>query len=336
MAITLDGTTGITTPSLTGDVTGNLIGTGSSTIPTGTTAQRPVSPVTGMMRFNTTINEPEWYDASVTTWRVFSQPPFYEVEYLLVAGGGGAAFTDANNGPGGGGAGGLISSSGNVTSLTQYVAVIGAGGAAQTQVNGSNTTFGLSVNTAVGGGYGAYVTTWAANSGGSGGGGDGYATFPNGAAGTVNQGKAGGNGTNNAGNPRCGGGGGGASAVGNNAAGSSAGNGGAGINWLSLGTYYAGGGGGAGSSSGTGQGGNGGSGGGGNGSGANNGYVAQAGAANSGGGAGAASNNGTGRAGGSGVVIVRYLGSQRGTGGTVTSSSGYTYHTFTSSGTFTA
>jgi hypothetical protein len=34
------------------------------------------------------------------------------------------------------------------------------------------------------------------------------------------------------------------------------------------------------------------------------------------------------------VIIIRYLGSQRGTGGTVTSSGGYTYHTFTQSGTY--
>jgi hypothetical protein len=33
-------------------------------------------------------------------------------------------------------------------------------------------------------------------------------------------------------------------------------------------------------------------------------------------------------------VILRYLGTQRGSGGTVVSSGGYTYHTFTSSGTF--
>jgi hypothetical protein len=35
-------------------------------------------------------------------------------------------------------------------------------------------------------------------------------------------------------------------------------------------------------------------------------------------------------------VIIRYSGAQRGTGGTVTSSGGFTYHTFTSSGTYTA
>jgi hypothetical protein len=33
---------------------------------------------------------------------------------------------------------------------------------------------------------------------------------------------------------------------------------------------------------------------------------------------------------------VRYFGEQRGSGGTVTSSGGYTIHTFTSSGTYTA
>jgi hypothetical protein len=33
-------------------------------------------------------------------------------------------------------------------------------------------------------------------------------------------------------------------------------------------------------------------------------------------------------------VIIRYSGSARGTGGTIVSSGGYTYHTFTSSGTY--
>jgi hypothetical protein len=60
--------------------------------------------------------------------------------------------------------------------------------------------------------------------------------------------------------------------------------------------------------------------------------------ANGTGGGGTANTGGGGRAaaGGSGVVIIRYAGAQRGTGGTVTSSGGYTYHTFTSSGTYTA
>jgi hypothetical protein len=43
-----------------------------------------------------------------------------------------------------------------------------------------------------------------------------------------------------------------------------------------------------------------------------------------------------GSAGGSGTVVIRYSGSQRGSGGSVTSSGGFTYHKFNSSGTFTA
>jgi hypothetical protein len=43
----------------------------------------------------------------------------------------------------------------------------------------------------------------------------------------------------------------------------------------------------------------------------------------------------SGGAGASGIVIIRYLGAQRGTGGTVTSLGGYTYHSFTSTGSFT-
>ena len=40
--------------------------------------------------------------------------------------------------------------------------------------------------------------------------------------------------------------------------------------------------------------------------------------------------------GGSGVVILRYFGPQRASGGTITFSGGYTIHTFNSSGTFVA
>jgi hypothetical protein len=43
-----------------------------------------------------------------------------------------------------------------------------------------------------------------------------------------------------------------------------------------------------------------------------------------------------GGSGGSGIVILRYSGTQRGQGGTVVTTGGYTYHTFTSSGTYTA
>jgi hypothetical protein len=43
-----------------------------------------------------------------------------------------------------------------------------------------------------------------------------------------------------------------------------------------------------------------------------------------------------GGAGGSGIVYISYTGTQRGSGGTVTSSGGNTIHTFTTSGIFVA
>jgi hypothetical protein len=67
----------------------------------------------------------------------------------------------------------------------------------------------------------------------------------------------------------------------------------------------------------------------------------QAGSPNTGSGGGGAAYNATpgssadGGAGGSGVVIVRYPGPQKATGGTITNIGGYTIHTFTTSGTFT-
>jgi hypothetical protein len=42
-----------------------------------------------------------------------------------------------------------------------------------------------------------------------------------------------------------------------------------------------------------------------------------------------------GKAGGSGIVKVRYTGTPRAAGGTITQSGGFTYHEFTSSGTLT-
>ena len=134
------------------------------------------------------------------------------------------------------------------------------------------------------------------------------------------------------------------------------GNGGQGVLYSTMSPYYfAGGGGGSGYS---GDGGNGGIGGGGGGS-ASNGNIGSAGAgginvgsngsaganapggnagANTGGGGGGGSHynsNNKGGEGGSGIVIVRYSGPQKATGGTISTVAGYTIHTFTSSGTFT-
>ena len=81
----------------------------------------------------------------------------------------------------------------------------------------------------------------------------------------------------------------------------------------SEGSYYGGNGGGGNSRSGTGSGSNG--------------------SANTGGGAGAGKGGSSYTSnGGSGIVILSYLGSPRGTGGTITSVNGHTVHKFTTSG----
>jgi hypothetical protein len=324
--------------------------TGYFDLPVGTTGQRPGSPAAGMQRFNSTIGYMEYYDGA--TWNAIASP--YSIEYLLVAGGGGGGAGRASNSwwaGGGGGAGGAIDSSQTVAPTNAFTIVVGAGGNGQvagtdhqnaTGVNGNNTTaFSL---TAIGGGAGgSYIdgSTVNGRNGGSGGGSGAATASTSGGSGTAGQGNAGGAGTSSGTGST--GGGGGAGAAGGNAADNVSGNGGVGINWKSLGTFYAGGGGGgastAGSNSAT-------PGSGGNGGGAagrvsvGGGAVGNAGSANTGGGGGGiggdASISNSGGAGGSGVVIIRYTGAQKGTGGTVTSSGGYTYHTFTSSGTYTA
>ena len=242
-------------------------------------------------------------------------------EYLLVAGGGATRAGDHATGSGGGGAGGAIDSTVSLSAQT-YSIVIGAGGAGASGSgngnSGSNSTaFGSTAN---GGGRGAAYQGHASASGGSGGGGSYSSTDLAGSAGTAGQGNAGG--TGSGGDIRAGGGGGGKGAVGGNASGSgtssAAGNGGVGINWKSLGTFYAGGGGGGvapwtvgGKTAGAGGNGGGGAGG------RSTSQIFTKGAdgtVNTGGGAGGSSINGpsgsgdghAGANGGSGVVIVRY------------------------------
>lgn len=220
--------------------------------------------------------------------------------------------------------------------------------------------------------YGYLPNSGVGGTGGSGGGCSGYThggeryvdgTFGSTANNTAGQGFPGGN----SGNPTTGaddhysGGGGGAGGRGTSGPGHAGpngikANGGPGILYPTMSPYYfAGGGGGSGYS---GDGGNGGIGGGGGGS-ASNGNIGLAGTgginigsngssgnnapggnagANTGGGGGGGSHynsNNKGGDGGSGIVIVRYSGPQKATGGTVSTVAGYTIHTFTSSGTFT-
>jgi hypothetical protein len=315
----------------------NSTGTGAWKLPNGTTAQRPATPVVGMERYNSTLDQFEGYVS--TGWQPITSL-LYSINYLTVAGGGGGGGLG-----GGGGAGGLLAATGAVNSGTSYSVTVGAGGAggansntiAGIGVSGSNSVI-AGIATAIGGGGGGVgggATNGTGVSGGSGGGsGTGHLTVYAGAAGTSGQGNAGGANYNNV--PTYGGGGGGgASAVGAAGTSSKAGDGGAGSSSSISGSAvtYAGGGG-SGAYNGTTIG-SGGAGGGGNGS---NTTTGVAGSANTGGGGGGGSYtpNAAGGAGGSGIVIISYAGAQRGTGGTVTSSGGYTIHTFTSSSTFTA
>jgi hypothetical protein len=302
-------------------------------IPVGTTAERPASPAFGMIRANSTSGEPEWYDTVLSVWQPIRRF-VYQVEYLVIAGGGGGGGGEPQFGAGGGGgAGGYRTASGySLTTQTLYTVTIGAGGAGGTGAangtQGNNSVFDTITST--GGGFGAPYPTGVSGDGGSGGsgGGGGNSVRPGG-NGTSGQGNNGGTGGTYPG--QNGGGGGGAGAAGGAGASSGAGGSGTASSITGSSVTRAGGGGGGGGGS------NGGSGGGGNGN--TQGNDGSAGTANTGGGGGGSKSSGsnqTGGAGGSGIVIIRYFGSQRGTGGTVTSSDGFTIHTFTSSGTYTA
>jgi len=279
----------------------------------------------------------------------------YSLEYLIVAGGGGGG----NWGAAGAGAGGFLTSSVNVVSGTVYGVTVGAGGSNIS--NGSSSSFNNI--TAVGGGAGANWQTYGnGQPGGSGGGatwiysnssggaGSGTAGQGNGGGGPVswvntsNHASAGGGGANaagglpaNAGAPSGDGGAGKLSTIDGNSY-YYAGGGGGGTHYASGGTGGQGGGGGGGSNSGytAGSGGSGGRNPGGAGNGSTT--VGGSGGTNTGGGGGGGGGGQTsnGGLGGSGIVIVRYLGPVRGSGGSITSTGGYTVHTFLTSGNFTA
>jgi hypothetical protein len=293
------------------------------------------------------------YVDSTQGWLAYCSSPTsivgnYTINYLVVAGGGGGGGTPLNSlVPAGGGAGGLLTNTTTLTPGTAYTITVGAGGAAGTNVSGStaqgqngsaSSISSLVATVGGGGGGGSYVSPYSGNSGGSGGGGSGWSSSSAaGGSGTAGQGNNGGAGfgTTTSG----GGGGGGAGAVGGAATGgvSVGANGGIGVASSISGAsvYYAGGGGGGGYSGAAG--GTGGSGGGGNGGAAGVGVAASANTGGGGGGGGGSGGAGyAGGNGGSGVVIISYPGTQRGTGGTITSSGGNTIHTFASSGTYTA
>lgn len=292
----------MTVPAAAGVLINADSATGAAQLPVGTTAQRPVTPIVGQLRFNSTIGATEAWNG--TSW--VNAGGGYAVEYLIVAGGGGAGTPNPGfDRSGAGGAGGLLGGVApaplylSLLSGTSYVVTIGAGGAGgSSAANGSNSAFGGLIT--IGGGRGGAYNGVGQN-GGSGGGGGSTSALAGG-AGTSGQGFAGGTGTSGG----LGGAGGGAGGA---ASGSTFGPGitnsysGSSVTYAAGGRVNAGG----------------------------------AGAANTGtGGSSTSSQFADNFAGGSGVVIIRYSGNQRGTGGTITSSGGFTIHTFTTSGTFTA
>ncbi len=258
---------------------------------------------------------------NLDTGNGFVGPYNSTMDMLIVAGGGGGGY----NGGGGGGGGGVVNPTGvtvsNGTSLTVTVGAAGSGATSSVDAGDGGNSSVTGQTTAVGGGGAASRDHGsAAHNGGSGGGGagdvGGRSTAGTGTAGQGNSGGAGGN--TGGGASAAGGGGGGAGGAGTNGSTSQGGNGGVGISnsYTGSAVFYAGGGYGAHVASGSvGTAGNG--------------------SANAGGGGNGQPNTGSGTAGKAGIVIIRYLGPQRATGGTITTVGSYTVHTFTSSGTFT-
>ena len=291
--------------------------TGYFQVPQGTVAQRPATPLNGIVRYNTDLGFYEGYiDGDWVRFQTYSEG-VYSATYLVVAGGGGGS---GSNTGGGGGGGGYLTGTTTLTPGIAYNLIVGGGGANQAQGTGSSFKLGsVFLAQSIGGGYGGTYVSGAGGSGGSGGGGS-YSNDSNpggaGGSGTVGQGNNGYGG--GAFNTSCGGGGGAGAAA-------SGGNGATGASNTITGSaiYYAGGGCGypGGSTGGAGGGGG----------------PTTSGSTNTGGGAGG---GGGGAAGGSGVVILsvptaNYSGTTTGSP-TVTTNGSQTVIKFTASGTYTA
>ena len=265
----------------------------------------------------------------------------YNVEVLVVGAGGGGGYDTG----GGGGAGALVYNSKYAVSSGENIQItVGKGGlAAATSTsygkNGGNSKFHSIV--CIGGGAGGSNGggKQPGLSGGSGGGGGAYSAVQgSGGSGVPGQGNDGGTAVSSAG-----GGGGGAGLAGfdgdGTVNGDNASDGGDGLSYSITGSsvvYAAGGGGGQNASTNRGVGGS--SGVGGTGGTSSRNPTDPSAGTGSGGGGGANTNqpNGVreGTNGADGVVIIAYKGPQRGTGGTIdtTSRPGYTLHKFTTSG----
>jgi hypothetical protein len=341
---TADGS-GSATERMRIDSSGNvtMTSTGSMTIPSGTTAQRPSSPTAGMVRYNTTESYVEYYNGSAwfptsetgvdasggtetivggykihtfTSSSTLTVSSGGDVEYLVIAGGGGGGSGTA----GGGGAGGYRTNVSGATSgggasaegtlnlsVGSYTITVGAGGAGGVVSSSSPANGSNSVFssiTSLGGGAGGEGNTNNTRAAGQSGGSGGGDWEYSGDSGTNGSGTSGQGYDGGTGASNGGSGGGGAGAVGGSGSNASkGGDGGNGVSSSITGSAVV-------------RGGGGGGGGypdasaGGNGGGGGHWYsnYTQAGTANTGG--GGAGNytyaSGNGANGGSGIVIVRY------------------------------
>jgi hypothetical protein len=327
-------------------VTGTLSSTGSLGLPTWTTATRPSSPSTGTMGLNTSFGTLEFYNG--TLW--VQTGTQYQVQFYAWGGGGGGGGGGSSPAPAGGG-GGAANGYMNLTPGQTLTAFVGGGGTFQNAGAGRGTAAvgggGLTGTAGYGGGGGGYsgifvtsITQGACLLLAGGGGGAGWdGSVQAGGAGGGSSGVSGGGGGTPGGGGTQSAGGSSISGAGSALQGGTANDGDGGGGGGGGGGYY---GGGAGTNTNPGSGGGGGSG-------FINSAIVSTGTLTAGSGTtpGDSSNTlrGSYGAGGNssvngtqGVVVIAYLGTQRGTGGTVTSSGGYTYHTFTSTGsnTYTA
>jgi len=316
----------------------NNSSTGYISVPLGSTAQRPGTPVNGSLRYNTTTNILEVY---INGWLTLIGAS-YQISMLAVGGGGGGGGIDGGNGGAGGGAGAVVEGVLTVSPGTTLTIGVGGGG-----TGGVNNTAGSGGGPGGTNGGGPGGNAGGSGASGAGGGGGGWSGVYSGStfyivAGGGSGGGGGGEGPANDGTSS----GGGIQTAGVNGTSFT---GGTGANYGGDGGGFAGGGGGryggAGSSSSST------SGGGNYADGAVSSAVLTNGSNSSGGTGGAAvsyvwtgypggygaGQNGSvgGGTAGNGIVIIRYPGAQRGTGGSVTSSGGYTYHVFTTPGTST-
>jgi len=307
---------------------GNLTvsGTGFTKISTGTTAERPTSNAAGYIRYNSSRNAVEYWDANNSTWsglglfsavggtitnaggytiHTFTSSSTLTVlngtissEVLVVAGGGSGGWDRG----GGGGAGGLVYHSALSLTPGNYTATVGAGGSntgvpGVTRISGNPSVFG-SITAVAGGGGGNAPTQTDGVPGGSGGGaagpGVGGSTTQSPSGGGTGYGNAGGNGSPGPAVKSGGGGGaGGAGTAGTGPQAGSTGVGGAGAAYSLSGSsvFYAGGGGSGAVDSGSGAAGGSSIGGTGAGAGPLIGTLATAGTTNSGSGGGGGGNN---------------------------------------------